>query len=307
MTRHPMFGLVLALFGALTITPDTLFMRWSEMSGAQMLVWRGLLMGGVFVAAWMVVSHRTRKADIRGFFSGEGLAVVLCQFVSTSLFSLGVAMAPVSVVLFGVASVPVFSAVFGFLLLGDGVHWSTWLAIVAVITGIGIAVFGGGPSAVGGAGSVLLGAVSGLGVAISLALTFVSIRRNPEAPILLTVGVGALLSGVAALFIIGPAAALQGNIGFIAITGIVILPVSFFSLSLASRHTLTANVSLVMLMETVLGPLWVWLGTGERPTSGMLMGGVIVVGSLALYLGYSAYGEIWRRRETPVVVPVARQ
>ena len=64
----------------------------------------------------------------------------------------------------------------------------------------------------------------------------------------------------------------------------MILPVSFFSLSLASRYTHASNVSLLLLLETVLGPLWVWLGVGEEPTPMMLVGGVIVVGSLAVYL-----------------------
>ena len=59
---------------------------------------------------------------------------------------------------------------------------------------------------------------------------------------------------------------------------------SFFSLSSASRYTQAANVSLLMLLETVLGPLWVWLGLGEAPTPRMLAGGAIVIVSLALYI-----------------------
>ncbi|HKK84489.1 MAG TPA: EamA/RhaT family transporter, partial [Roseovarius sp.] len=67
-------------------------------------------------------------------------------------------------------------------------------------------------------------------------------------------------------------------------TGIIVLPVSFFLLSLASRYTHASNVSLLMLLETVLGPLWVWLGVGEAPTPMMLTGGTIVVVSLGLYI-----------------------
>ena len=75
-----------------------------------------------------------------------------------------------------------------------------------------------------------------------------------------------------------------------AVTGAVILPVSFFTLSLAARHTQAANVSLLMLLETVLGPLWVWMGVGERPTLQMGMGGAIVVISLAVYLVVTGRG-----------------
>jgi drug/metabolite transporter (DMT)-like permease len=43
----------------------------------------------------------------------------------------------------------------------------------------------------------------------------------------------------------------------------------------------------LLLLETVLGPLWVWIGVGEAPTPMMLVGGVIVVGSLAIYLWHT--------------------
>jgi drug/metabolite transporter (DMT)-like permease len=58
---------------------------------------------------------------------------------------------------------------------------------------------------------------------------------------------------------------------------------------MASRHTHASNVSLLLLLETVLGPLWVWLGLGERPTPVMLAGGAVVVGSLALYLWHEGH------------------
>ena len=76
----------------------------------------------------------------------------------------------------------------------------------------------------------------------------------------------------------------EGRPWAMVVTGAVILPVSFFTLSLASRHTQAANVSLLMLLETVLAPVWVWIGVGERPTVTMAIGGAVVVVSLAIYL-----------------------
>jgi drug/metabolite transporter (DMT)-like permease len=120
-----------------------------------------------------------------------------------------------------------------------------------------------------------------------LALNFVILRARPELPILLVIGLGAALAGLTGVIVTGPAMMMQGEVWPIVVCGILILPVSFFSLSLASRYTHASNVSLLLLLETVLGPLWVWLGTGETPTSMMLAGGVIVVVSLAVYLWHS--------------------
>lgn len=287
MKRHPMFGLFLALLGGLAITPDTLFMRWSHMGGFQMQAWRGLLMGATLIGAWCLFPHATRREDLRALLSSEGLMIVFCQFISASVFTLGIAQAPVAVVLFGLASVPVFSAIFSYLLMREDTHWSTWAAIVAVMTGIGIAVFDTAPGSHPVVGSPVLGACAGLGVAMALALNFISIRRNPRVSILLSSGSGASLAGAAALIVIGPAAMLQGHVWAIAVTGLLILPVSFFSLGSATRYTMTTNVSLFMLVETVLGPFWVWAGTGERPTDAMMAGGALVVSSLALYLWYA--------------------
>lgn len=298
-----MFGLFLALFGGLAITPDTLFMRWSHMGGFQMQAWRGLLMGATLIGAWSIFPHATRRADLRALVSSEGLMVMFCQFISASVFTLGIAQAPVAVVLFGLASVPVFSAIFAYLLLGEETHWSTWAAIVVVMTGIGIAVFGNDPGSHLAVGSPVLGAAAGLGVAMALALNFISIRRNPQVSILLSAGSGASFAGAAALLVIGPAAMQQGHVWAIAVTGLLVLPVSFFSLGSATRYTLTTNVSLFMLVETVLGPFWVWAGTGERPTDAMMAGGVLVVGSLAVYLWYAGRRQTQTRRQSVADAP----
>ena len=70
----------------------------------------------------------------------------------------------------------------------------------------------------------------------------------------------------------------------IALTGVVILPVSFVTLSYAARFVSSSTVSLIMLLETVLGPLWIWWGIGEVPTNSMLIGGAIVVICLTGFL-----------------------
>jgi len=301
MTRHPSFGIFLALFGALAITPDTLLMRWSEMTGGQMIAWRGLLMGSALTLAWLLFRRRQLRDDLRGIACSAGVLIVLYQVCNASLFAIGIAVAPVPVVLFSVSTVPVFAALLSWLLLGEKTHWSTWAAIVAVLAGIGLAVFGKAPG--GDTGSPMLGAAAGLSVAASLALNFVTIRRNPQVPILLAVGGGALLAGIVGLAWTGPGAMVTGQVWAIALTSAVVLPVSFFSLSLAARYTQASNVSLLMLLETILGPIWVWAGTGIAPTRPMLAGGVIVIASIALYLWHAGQRQARARRQAQVLGP----
>lgn len=282
MTRHPSFGLALAAFGAMVLTPDAMFLRLSDMSGTQMLGWRGMFMGTSLIVIWMLTS-RARGADVALLASGAGIAIVCCQFVNSALFALGIGAAPVAIVLFGVATTPIWAALFAWALLGERTARATWITIGVVAVGIGIAVLGGGEME-GASGAILFGACAGLGVAMMLAMNFVVLRARPDLPIPLLIGVGALCAGAAGVTATGPAYMTDGNVWAIAITGCIILPVSFLSLSIASRYTAASNVSLLLLLETVLGPAWVWLALGEVLTPQMLLGGTIVVVAIAIYL-----------------------
>lgn len=287
-------GVLLALIGTLVLTPDAMLMRLSGMEGFQMTGWRGVFMGTMMVLAWAAVS-RDRTGDIARLINGPGLLIVAAQVLNSMLFCIGIASAPAAMVLMGVAAVPVFSAVLSRVVTGEATSALTWAAIAAVMTGIGIAVLGGGHGDVALNWAAATGAVFGLGVAFVLALNFVTVRASPDLPILLAIGVGAWIAGAIGWSLTGMDAMFEGRVWAMAITGGVVLPVSFFMLSLAARHTLAANVSLLMLLETVLGPLWVWIGVGERPTGAMLVGGAIVVGSLTVYL------SILRRRAALIV------
>lgn len=272
-------GVLLALFGVLVLTPDALLMRMSGMEGMQMLGWRSSIMGIVLIAAWVVSRVGHWRADAALVFSGAGLAIALCQGVNGALFTFGIVNAPVTLVLLGVATAPMFAALFAWMLMGEPTGRATRITIGCVFVGIALSV-ADNTEAVDA-----MGLVYGLGVAICLALSFVLIRRHESVPILPSVGLGALGAGVVGVVLAGP----QGMMGDavlwpILVTGAVVLPVSFFCLSLASRFTAAANVSLLLLLETVLGPLWVWLGIGEAPTPMMVVGGAVVVGSLAVYL-----------------------
>ena len=283
MTQTSRYGIWLAFFGTLVLTFDAMLMRLSQMDGLQMTSWRGLCMGMALLLLWLVRSG-DHRGDMRHVTTGAGVTIIICQFFNSLLFCLAIAMAPVAVVLFGLASVPVFAAIFAWLLIGERTSALTWIAIVLVMGGISIAVSGKADGAVGFDLATLGGAILGLGVAVVLALNFVILRARPELPIALLIGCGAMISGMMSMLIIGPPAMMQGTILPMVITGAVILPVSFFSLSLASRYTHASNVSLLMLLETVLAPVWVWLVIGEVPTPRMIFGGMIVIVSLAGYL-----------------------
>lgn len=51
-------------------------------------------------------------------------------------------------------------------------------------------------------------------------------------------------------------------------------------MTMATRYLTAREIGLFALLETTLGPIWVWLGIGERPTNTALVGGLIVITAL---------------------------
>ena len=284
-------GLMLALAGALLLTPDTLLMRLSGLDGGAMLAWRACLAGLVFLSIGLIARFKEEKGNRARVSSFGFWSLVICQIGNASFFAFGIALAPVAVVLLAVATVPVIAALLGYFLLGELADRRVWATIVLVFSGILMSVAGDIERGMNIDFEMLLGACCGLAVAISLAFNFVIIRKNKTVPFELAIGLGALIAGCTAFYLWPAAWQVRGaSLIYISVTGLIILPVSFFFLSKASRLTSAANVSMIMLLETVLGPLWVWLGIKETPNSLTLLGGVLVVGALGFFL-YRQAGE----------------
>lgn len=278
-------GLMLALAGALLLTPDTLLMRLSGLDGGAMLAWRACLAGLVFLSIGLIARFREEKENRARVASFGFWSLVICQIGNASFFAFGIALAPVAVVLLAVATVPVIAALLGYFLLGELADRRVWATIALVFSGILMSVAGDIERGLNIDFETLLGACCGLAVAVSLAFNFVIIRKNKTVPFELAIGLGALIAGCTAFYLWPAAWQVRGaSLIYISVTGLIILPVSFFLLSKASRLTSAANVSMIMLLETVLGPLWVWLGIKETPSPLTLLGGVLVVGALGFFL-----------------------
>ena len=277
-------GLALAIFGALLLTPDTLFMRLSELDGFSMLMWRGGLSGVAYLLIWLWFSLRVERKMPNIFTVSFGV-IILCQMLNATLFSLAIAVAPVAVVLIGVATVPVFAAALSRIILGEPLSALTIVTAILVMIGLYISVLGKEGSEIILDKTTLQGAALGLGVAFSLAMNFIIIRKDKDVPFVLAIALGAFMAAALGAMC---ADALYwpplGNMAAIALTGVVILPVSFVTLSYAARFVSSSTVSLIMLLETVLGPLWIWWGIEEVPTNSMLIGGAIVVICLTGFL-----------------------
>lgn len=277
-------GIFLALLGALILTPDTLLMRLSELSGGQMVAWRATQAGSIFFIIGLCPFILSRSGVKPKIWRKSFVALVFVQMANVFCFAYGIYLAPVAIVLIAVATVPVFSIILGAVVLKEAVDMRTWAIVVIVFLGVTLSVIGDINSYDIFNLSSILGGLCGLVVAFSLACNFVIIRKDKEVAFPLALGTGGILCGLLA-FYFWPSASeinLKGMF-YISITGLLILPLSFILLSRASRMTPASNVSIIMLLETILGPLWVWTFTTESPQFLTIIGGIIVILALIYF------------------------
>ena len=286
-------GIFLALLGALILTPDTLLMRLSELSGGQMVAWRATQAGSIFFIIGLSPFILSRSGVKPKIWRKSFVSLVFVQMANVFCFAYGIYLAPVAIVLIAVATVPVFSIILGAVVLKEAVDMRTWAIVFIVFFGVTLSVMGDINSYDIFNLSSVLGGLCGLVVAFSLACNFVIIRKDKEVAFPLALGTGGILCGLLAFYFWPSASEINlKGIFYISITGLLILPLSFILLSRASRMTPASNVSIIMLLETILGPLWVWTFTNERPQFLTIIGGTIVILALIYYFSNKRTQEV---------------
>lgn len=273
VNRTYLKGIALAGGGMIVISPDGLLLRLIQDAGQWDVVFLRSLGIFVSVALFFVARRRGRTvAAIRalgrpGLWAMLGLAGANVGFV---LAMLNTTVANALVIL---ATMPLFSAVIGWLLIRERVSPRTWFSIVLAIAGI-IVIFSGSVS-----GGGLTGDLIALATAFCHSIALVQLRRLGDTDTTPVIAFGALLAALVAL----PFATLSytaHDAAIILFQGLLQMPIALVLFLAGARFIAAAEVALFSLVETVLGPLWAWLGVGEVPGPLALVGGVIVLGAV---------------------------
>ena len=280
---RPVTGLAMALVGALLITPDTLLIRLSGLEEWGLTFWRGILIGGSLCVLWLLFEGRHALTRARGLATLPALVIILANFVNAMAFNFATMETSITVVVTALATAPLIAAALAYTVLKERTTRRTWIAIALSMVGVLIVIMNGDGALRAPEGNVWLGGFLGFLAALGIAIVFVTTRRNPDIPVLPATGIGAILSGLVGLVMAPAGAILTGNALAIGLMGLIVMPVSWGLLTLAPRHTSPTIVSLFMLLEMVLAPFWVWLGTDERPSLPMIGGAALVLITLLIY------------------------
>jgi drug/metabolite transporter (DMT)-like permease len=270
-------GLWLTLTGVLILSPDVLLIRLAGLPEWTLMFWRGAGMGAV-IALWLLLTQgRGAIAAFKGV-GLAGLAIGLSYTIGNVSFLYSVGHTLAANTLFILATMPVFSALIARFVLGQPVPRRTWATIIAVLAGIGLIAMG---SAGGGHGD-LLGDLAAVVTALSWAVIFAIAGQKKTLSMVPAMSIAGFFAMFVSLFLAPGLSVPATSVPFVALIALIVTPGATALLSLGPRYLPPADVSLIMLLEAVFGPLLVWLVLAEFPGGWTLAGGAVVLGALAL-------------------------
>jgi len=242
----------------------------------------------VMVALIMSLRHgrasvaRTRGIGRPGLLAGVMLAGAGICFLQS------VTNTTVANTLFMLSAIPFFTAILARIFLGERLTRATLLTMCAASVGIVVMVSGGI-----GAGS-FYGNMMGLLTAICFSCYTIIVRRHRGIEMLPALMVsGCTIIVISLVLRWGDLAIPLGDILYCFLLGGILSGLANALFIAASKHLAAAELTLFMLLEFALGPVWVWLFIAETPTRATIAGGTIVIGSVAIRAGL----ELTRNRK----------
>ena len=269
-------GYILLLFGGFCLSWGGFIVR----SFQEADVWQILFLRSFFfIIALSLFLTLTYKNRVIKIIKDSGVPGILGGFVmSFSFVAFIIAMNNTTVanVVFIISTQTMFLAIFGFFYLKEKVSLIGSSSIFLAMSGILIMV---GDSISTGS---LFGNLVALVIPINFAIYVMIIRKNSNldmVPAMLYSGIFSLIYGA----ILSKSFEFSSHdlfMGFL--LGVPQLALGFICITIGSRTTASATVGLLMLMETLCGPLWVWLFLSEIPPISVFIGGAVIVSAIIL-------------------------
>jgi drug/metabolite transporter (DMT)-like permease len=242
------------------------------------IFWRSLW-ACAFLLAFLFIRDGRRGFSAFRQMGWPGLVVALCFAAATISFVTALQYTSVAnVVLIG-ASVPLVAALISWLVFGERIAPATWAAIAAVIAGVVIMV----SDSLGSAGS-LTGNLLAMVISLVFSIATVTTRRYAGVRMTPAVAVATALAGAVALTQAGSLSVTPVEMSWLFAFGALNLGLGMALFVTGARLIPAANAALFGTLETVLGPVWVWLIHDEAASPRVLAGGAIVLVALFAHL-----------------------
>ena len=269
-------GSLLAFVAVMFITPDSLFIRLSNLDTWGLVFYRGVIpfFAVLFV---MLIIYKLNFFKMLLSSGYHGLIYISTFSVTNITFVVSIQNTNVANTLVMIATAPMLSAILGATFLKEPPDKKTWISII--ITFLAIIYIFFDSIKLGNFYGDILGFITAIGLAVG-AVTIRSARSKNLVPAAV---VGKLFVAVFALFFIESFDLENNDLIIVPLMCILCVAIPFVLVTIAPRFIPAAEVNLFFLLETIIGPIWVWLIIKEQPSIETLQGGVVIIATIAVH------------------------
>ncbi len=269
-------GSLMAFVAVMFITPDSLFIRLSNVDTWGLVFYRGII---PFFTVFLVMLFIYRISFFKILLSSgyAGLIYIGTFSVTNITFVVSIQNTNVANTLVMIATAPMLSAILGGIFLKEPPDKKTWISIIITFFAVIYIFFDS--LKLGNFYGDILGFITALGLAVGA----VTIRSAKTKNLVPAAVIGKLFVAIFALFFIESFILAENDLLIIPIMCILCVAIPFVLVTIAPRFIPAAEVNLFFLLETIIGPLWVWLIIKEQPSIETLYGGLVIISTIAIH------------------------
>ncbi|MCO6050486.1 DMT family transporter [Mesorhizobium sp. RP14(2022)] len=277
MLRSRLAGFIVVLISTVLWSTAGLFVQMADLDTWSVVAWRSLfsiLALGVF---W-VVATGNRAATLQATLRGPGMLAILIGIVGGISYIVALQMTSVANVMTVYAALPFIASAIAFFALGERV--TTRFVVCGLIASFGILIMSGSALSF----NDIVGIVTALVMTVSFAAALVQAKRYPHLDMTLVTVLSTVATGIIALPLMKNSAPEPYQLLACALLGTLTTGVANVLSLVGGRLIRSGEAAFLLLLDVVLGPLWVWLAFDEQVGMPALIGGSIVMGAVTWYL-----------------------
>ena len=270
-------GPLLVFLGAVFLSFGGLIIKSFEGANLwQILFWRQFFFS-LIVALYLLFTYKKNFfksfyiSGLPGFIGGLILALGFVAYVF-SMYTTTVANTN-----FIITTETIFLALFGYFFLKEKINLITFISIILGMSGVLIIL---GSSLSIQSSEQFLGNIVAFIMPISFAVLVIVIRKYPNVDMVPAQFTAGIVAAIIGFFIAGQLSISIHDLFLALLAGFFQIGFGFILITVGSQTTPAAIVGVMMLTESVFGPLWAWLFINEAPPTAVIIGGCIIIFSI---------------------------
>ncbi len=269
-------GSLLAFVAVMLITPDSLLIRLSNIETWGMLFYRGAIPFVVVLIGLLIFYNKNFINALFGV-GYTGIFYTISFAICNITFLVSIQNTNVANTLVMVAMAPMISAILGGIFLKEIPDKKTWIAIL--ITFFSALYIFYDSIQLGN----LFGDFMGIVTATGLAVNAVLVRSVKDRDLLPSAVLGKLCVAIFAFFFVESFHLVGSDMIYVPLMCVLCVAIPFVLVTIAPRFIPAEEVNLFFLLETIIGPIWVWMVIKEQPSIETIQGGIVIILTIAIH------------------------